>query len=378
MGAVDDRVLNRQSSLWDKVQEQFPVDLDLNARGADGATPQNPGPEAEDLRNVASPPHVQTGRLDGAPATAVTAPEPLLKRLVHTELSPQQVVLRDKVGFVAGIGNIAITAWWMGKWPQTFYLWYTAKSLLLYGLRFLIYRSKGQHYFLLELCYSVNVLLLTYLWVFPRSAWLYKAVFGLVAGPLTWSIVALRNSLVLHSLDQMTSLFMHASPALVVWALRWTREPSELAASVVPAEAAKFSHATFAELVGCTMTMYSVWAVLYYLKVFVISASKIREENYETLYSLMTKNRNGMVAKIVFSVPKPFQPVMYMLFHFLLSAAAAATSYFCWHSFYYHTAFILLMLLGAAWNGSSFYFQHFAFKYVKKTGLDKLQDKKAA
>ncbi len=33
-----------------------------------------------------------------------------------------------------------ITAWWMGKWPQTFYLWYTAKSLQLYGLRFLIYR----------------------------------------------------------------------------------------------------------------------------------------------------------------------------------------------------------------------------------------------
>ena len=65
----------------------------------------------------------------------------------------------------------------------------------------------------------------------------------------------------------MTSLFMHASPALVVWALRWTRAPSELAASMVPAEAAKFSSATFAELVGCTMTMYSVWAVLYYFKV---------------------------------------------------------------------------------------------------------------
>lgn len=30
-----------------------------------------------------------------------------------------------------------------------------------------------------------------------------QAVFGLVAGPLTWSIVALRNSLVLHSLDQV-------------------------------------------------------------------------------------------------------------------------------------------------------------------------------
>lgn len=40
-------------------------------------------------------------------------------------------------------------------------------------------------------------------WLAPTNVWLYKAAFGLVAGPLTWSIVALRNSLVLHSLDQV-------------------------------------------------------------------------------------------------------------------------------------------------------------------------------
>jgi hypothetical protein len=60
MGTVDNRVLNRQSSLWDKVQEQFPVDLDLNARGADGATPQDPGPGSEALRDVAPSPDAQT------------------------------------------------------------------------------------------------------------------------------------------------------------------------------------------------------------------------------------------------------------------------------------------------------------------------------
>ena len=36
------------------------MDLDLNARGADGATPQNPGPDSEDLRDVASSPDIQT------------------------------------------------------------------------------------------------------------------------------------------------------------------------------------------------------------------------------------------------------------------------------------------------------------------------------
>lgn len=50
-----------------------------------------------------------------------------------------------------------ITAYWMAKWPETFYLWYTGKSLLLYVLRFLIYKSKKQHYFLLEMCYAVSL-----------------------------------------------------------------------------------------------------------------------------------------------------------------------------------------------------------------------------
>ena len=52
-------------------------------------------------------------------------------------------------------------------------------------------------------CSQVNVVLGVYVWVVPGSVWLYKAAFGLVAGPLTWSIVALRNSLVMHSLDQV-------------------------------------------------------------------------------------------------------------------------------------------------------------------------------
>ena len=67
-------------------------------------------------------------------------------------------------------------------------------------------QAQKEHYYLLEMCYIVNVVLALYVWAMPGSVWLYKAAFGLVAGPLTWSIVALRNSLVMHSLDQARSL----------------------------------------------------------------------------------------------------------------------------------------------------------------------------
>ena len=92
----------------------------------------------------------------------------------------------------------------------------------------------------------------------PSRCIFLQIVFAMVAGPLTWSIVALRNSLVLHSLDkvsylssssvpqyepetcwprleacaalspaalaldmQITSLFMHISPAIVCWTWKW-------------------------------------------------------------------------------------------------------------------------------------------------------------
>lgn len=49
------------------------------------------------------------GHVDDTPAAVATIPAavPLLQRLVHDDLSPQQVLLRDKIGFVAGIANIA-------------------------------------------------------------------------------------------------------------------------------------------------------------------------------------------------------------------------------------------------------------------------------
>ena len=38
-----------------------------------------------------------------------------------------------------------------------------------------------------------------------------------------------------------------------------------------------------------------------------MSKEKIQQEGYATLYSYMTRNKNGAVAKLVFSVPKPYQ-----------------------------------------------------------------------
>jgi hypothetical protein len=40
-------------------------------------------------------------------------------------------------------------------------------------------------------------------------------------GPLSWSTLTFRNSLVYHDLDKTTSVMLHLGPALVAWVLRW-------------------------------------------------------------------------------------------------------------------------------------------------------------
>jgi len=47
-------------------------------------------------------------------------------------------------------------------------------------------------------------------------AWLQFS-FAVMTGPLMWSIVAMRNSLVFHDGDKITTLMMHASPAITAW-----------------------------------------------------------------------------------------------------------------------------------------------------------------
>ena len=54
-----------------------------------------------------------------------------------------------------------------------------------------------------------ELVLLLQLWAFPTDITWIKITFALNLGPLVWSIVAFRNSLVYHYLDKRTSHFMY-------------------------------------------------------------------------------------------------------------------------------------------------------------------------
>ncbi|DBA97222.1 TPA: hypothetical protein ACH3X1_014972 [Trebouxia sp. C0004] len=320
----------------------------------------------------------ESPRADGV---SVSQREPVLrsklKKLSEIQLKPEQVLIRDKLGFFLGVVNLCLSAYWLGGSPQTFYKYYTAKAVVLYGSRFYLYKSKNWHYYMLEFCYFANILLLLEVWVFPQSPTFHKIVFAQVAGPLTWSIVALRNSLVLHSLDKITSLFMHISPALVCWAWRWYPDPSVVKFDQMSAEQLKaYNTASWWDIGVLSMGSYMIWVVLYYIKVFVLSQDNVKNKGYVTLFQYMTKNKKSLFARVVMSAPEVLQPVVYMGIHVVLCWLATMTAMIWWHSKTAHTLFLIFCASVSAWNGATYYFDIFARKYIQSLGIEPKPAKK--
>jgi hypothetical protein len=114
------------------------------------------------------------------------------------------VTLREKFSFIFGVLNILISGYLIGGRPEWFHIWYTLQLLYFMPIRFFTYKRRGLHYFLADLCYFVNFLLMLSIWVFPKSKRLFISTYCLAFGNNAIAIAMWRNSLVFHSLDKVT------------------------------------------------------------------------------------------------------------------------------------------------------------------------------
>jgi tetrahydromethanopterin S-methyltransferase subunit B len=113
------------------------------------------------------------------------------------------VTAREKASFIAGVINIFISGYLVGGYPDWFPVWYTVQLLYFMPIRYYTYHKKGYHYFLADLCYFVNLLLVLSIWLFPNSKRLFISSYCLAMGNNAIAIAMWRNSLVFHSMDKV-------------------------------------------------------------------------------------------------------------------------------------------------------------------------------
>lgn len=101
-------------------------------------------------------------------------------------------------------------------------------------------------------------------------------------GPLAFAIIAWRNSLVFHSPDHVTSLFIHAFPPLLMFAQRWHPVlPGQPAPPYLQCEAPHAGGAgcgSFARTMGASIAFYLVWQAGYFVKTEVLDAHVLRSD----------------------------------------------------------------------------------------------------
>mmetsp|Transcript_11552 Transcript_11552/g.40404 ORF Transcript_11552/g.40404 Transcript_11552/m.40404 type:complete len:481 (-) Transcript_11552:72-1514(-) len=307
-----------------------------------------------------------------------------VRDMVKEEMkTPMAVTLVDKVAFLLGVLGMLITEFMLVSRPQDFWMWYTATMLPLLVIRYLLYHSRKWHYFMLDFCYAANVLCLVFLFAMPDNPHVFQIAFASANGPLAWAILAWRNSLVFHSLDKLTSLWIHWQPCLLTYAIRWHSDSARQ--TVCALDDCSFS---WADTLAMPIAFYAAWQLLYSYKTDIHDAKKLKDDpSIQTSSRWFLRARSG--ALYVFAVgmcrrigtlkrdehPDPDSWSGKFIFMFSQLVYTVVTLLPCklfFESQRAHTIFLLLILVVAVWNGGVYYIEVFSKRYVET--LKKLRD----
>ncbi|CAO0803080.1 unnamed protein product [Mucor circinelloides] len=285
------------------------------------------------------------------------------------------VRLHDKVSFVVGVGNTCITPVIAARLPVWIPIYYTVQLCYLITLRFFVYKSKQWHYFFFDLCYYVNLLTLLFLWVFPSSTLLYTAAFTLTNGPVLWAIITWRNSLVFHSLDKVTSVFIHIFPALVTYTLRWFTVLHGDPDQALVYRDQHFPAISKMPVMGWWYTLfvstgfYLAWQIFYVCFVMVAKKDKVesgsRTTSYTTLLNKSPENKNkSFILAITSLFGEKYKLHMFIFWQFWYTLGTSALTYFYYKSFWFHSSCLMTMFAVSVWNGASYYIDVFSKHYL--------------
>lgn len=262
--------------------------------------------------------------------------------------------------FTFSVFWVALTAYLTGAFPEYAKEVFTIKAIILLLLRAYVYFSTESKYFMWEFCYFANFLILAYLHFFSESILLFKIVYACSLGPLSLAVVAWRNSLVFHSLDKMTSVFIHLGPPLLMYELRWLQNTPFVHTN-------EFNQINWYESLAYPMCFYLFWQTYYFIRIEYLTAETIEANNMLTAFRYWTseKQKNTQFYKIIHMFGDQWAQPMYMLFQFTITTLAFIPVKFIYSNQWLHFVYYMVLFGACVWNGAGYYFEVFAKRYYK-------------
>ncbi|KAL0208996.1 hypothetical protein P9112_011583 [Eukaryota sp. TZLM1-RC] len=266
------------------------------------------------------------------------------------EQHPKAIELLDSLSFFSGVILLIFLEFMFLVFPSMYHLVYVGLFFPLLAIRYYCYRKCKYHGFCLDFCYFSNLLTIAQILFFRKNAALFQVCFSFATGPLTLAINVWRNSLVFHSLDNLTSLLLHIQPSLVMYCLRWRLENG------LPAS---FSNSAYLN----AFIVYLAWQMLYLLVTEFLSTPVKNDQKVMTsLRWMRIKSTPGSWTYKAFQlVPEKLHWLAFALIQIGYTFSTMIHVRLVYEKQWLHVCVIIVSLITCVYNGSKVYMK----KYVK-------------
>uniref|UniRef100_M8CBS5 Glycerophosphocholine acyltransferase 1 n=1 Tax=Aegilops tauschii TaxID=37682 RepID=M8CBS5_AEGTA len=234
-----------------------------------------------------------------------------------------------KVTHLMGVLGFGTFCYLLGARPQDVPYVYCLFYVIFVPLRWIYYRYKKWHYYLLDFCYYANTFLLVMILFYPKDEKLFMVCFSFAEGPLAWALIVWRCSLVFSSFDKLVSVLIHLLPAA-----------------------------------------YTLWQLMYFLIVNVLRRQRLlRDPEVMTSYRELSKKAqkaNNIWWRLSGLLGDKNRPLMYILLQAVFTVATLAFTVPIFLSYRLHGIFQVLKVCAATWNGGSFILEVMPRQVVQK------------
>ncbi|KAG2379337.1 hypothetical protein C9374_007476 [Naegleria lovaniensis] len=292
---------------------------------------------------------------------------------------PETIKFKDKLAFTLGVIILTSSTFLLAKYPQFLPNYYMILCVIFMVVRFFSYHGRGYHYFMLDFCYLANLILIFYLTLYPTSPHLFMMNFVNCTGPLLFAVIMWRNSLVFHSIEKVTSVFIHIYPNLVIFVLRWMVKHED---GIVKFPITRQEYhicndekctISFRDVFYTHIVLFCFWQIGYTIKTNVIDKSYLqRREHLQTTYRYLTSKSYIQILSDKIYGPK-YRPYGFITLQFIYHMLTLIPVKFAFDNFYLHALMLSGVFLCSIYNGASFYFERFVQHYVED--LNKIADK---
>lgn len=283
------------------------------------------------------------------------------------------ITLREKISFICGVLNIFITGYLIGAYPEYMHLWYSWQVLYFMPIRYYTYHKRGMHYFVADLCYFVNFLLMGSLWLFPGSKRLFISAYCLAFGNNAVAIIMWRNSLVFHSFDKVTSLFIHIMPCATLHCIVHLCDPEHQLERFPAVYAIKHSppgsptaYANLVSMLTWSTIPYAVWQLSYYFFITVRRREKIAAGRPTSFTWLRKSYSKAWIGRLVLSLPESLQESAFMLIQYSYAVATMLPCPLWFYSRWASATFLMVVFIWSIHNGSTYYIDVFGKRFQKE------------